>query len=281
MPEIFSPVGCVADVLLVLDELPATATGEVVCTSDEGVRVGTVFVEKGRVCWAVAPGLARRLVDLLREGLVSGGTSVLEEAFRTCRSEGRPLGEHLVSSGIVSESDLRAALLRHSAESLVASCRERSRACFMPRGPRGYSPWFTFDTPTLLVEAGDVLVPSAARRARAVLASSLTDHGWAAAFARTGGAPTALALAGHHPTVASEVTSLGKWAASAVDMASAAAGAPSFVAASLSNGDTAACWMESEVLVAAVVPARWTGAVVARALRLRQGGAPCGSRSAS
>lgn len=204
-----------------VDELGASLVGELVVSGADGPR-GAVFIERGRVCWAAARGLARRLTELLgaRADLEPGA---LESMFLMCKEKRIPLGEHLVSRGVLSADALRDALLQHTVESLGYLCTSNSRAAWCPRAGAGYSPRFTFATAELLSQIGATVHATIAGRLRPMLQSTFGDGDWAAAFVRseTSAYPEPVAFHGSIPDAATRLVRFGKWAASVLDVASA------------------------------------------------------------
>ena len=93
------------------------AVGQVIIAGPEGLR-GAIFVERGRICWAGAQGLARRLGELLRAG------------------------------------DRREALLQHTLESIELLHAGGVKSTWHPRKGRGFEPRFTFGTAELLARHG-------------------------------------------------------------------------------------------------------------------------------
>lgn len=201
-----------------VDELEPSATGELVVSGSEGPR-GAVFVERGRVCWAAARGLARRLSRLLG-ARASLEPSAMESIFLYCKERRVPLGEHLVTRGVLRPEDLRVALLQHTVESLHHLCAHDARAAWYPRAGAGYSPQFTFATAELFAHIGAVTHAATASRLEPVLRASFGDGDWAAAFVRTNtrGFPEPVATHGAVPASASTLLRIGKWAATALDL---------------------------------------------------------------
>lgn len=227
-----------ADVCDFVDRIEDGSVGELVVRSaapPSDVR-GVVFVEGGRVCWAAARGLAPRLTELLtlRAAAMSGET--MEDLFRRCRDEGVPLGEFLVARGIIQSNDLRSVLLEHTVESLAKLCKPDSEGSFTLRSGKGYSPRFTFRTAEILARASRrSLSPSeldASVEMEARLPTAFVSGEWGAAYLRGGGAtPSPIAVHGELPDKTSDVLRVGKWAASALDLASTFDGEDTFVTA--------------------------------------------------
>lgn len=216
------PIRSALDVCSFVDRLERGVVGELVVESGGRVR-GAVFIEGGRICWVAANGLAGRLTQLLaRASGVDGAT--MEGLFRRCRAERVPLGEALVSYGIVEPEELRAALLQHTTESLLALVAEADVcAGFRRRSVGGYSPRFTFTTSELLTRATAERSKGALRSAEAALASFSADREdeWGAAFVRAGAIPLPVAHVGALPMTATGLLRVGRWAASSLDVANA------------------------------------------------------------
>lgn len=204
-----------------VDDLGSSTVGELVVNGADGPR-GAVFIERGRICWAAARGLARRLTELLGERSTLD-PHAMESVFRTCKEQHIPLGEHLVSRGVLSASDLRDALLQHTIESLGHLCSSDARASWVPRAGKSYSPRFTFATSELLAHIGASTHLEVATQLRPVLATSFAEGEWAAAFVRssTSAFPEPVAVHGAAPRSATTLVRFGKWAASVLDVAAA------------------------------------------------------------
>jgi hypothetical protein len=202
------------DVCTFVDGLDRLVAGELLVHADDAS--GVVFVERGRICWAAARGLARRLTELLLDRAPGIDAANLEDVFRDCHARSVPLGETLVERGIVSADDLRSALLVHTAESLTALCRRESRMAWHARSGPGYSPRFTFTTTELLAESLGTLAN------RQMLREIFGGTGeWGASFVRGGAAlPELVAVQGALPETVASVLGVGKWAASTLDVAS-------------------------------------------------------------
>ncbi len=227
-----------------VDQMDGAAVGELVVRGPSREVRGIVFIEDRRVCWAAARGLARRLTELLLGRAPGISADAMEELFRRCKQEGTPLGELLVARGVVAPDDLRAALLEHTAESLgvLLSPGDAEVGWCVRPGP-GYSARFTFHT-------AEVLARTARRsmsREEQVLAgeidtaleSAFGRGGWGAAFIRgSGAAPVPVAVFGELPATTRDVLRVGKWAASALDLASTFQDADALVSADAPGSDS-------------------------------------------
>lgn len=102
-----------------IEQLPVQTSGAYLVRDGEQV-CGTICVERGRVCWAAARGLASRLTDRLCEVEKNPERrDALHHLYRRCMSEQLPLGATLVKSQVVTEEVWREALTQHTAESLL------------------------------------------------------------------------------------------------------------------------------------------------------------------
>ncbi len=87
----FVVIASVVDVCSFVDDLSADATGEIVVGGRGASHDGAVFVEGGRICWAAARGLARRLSDLLATA-ARLDASEMEALYVTYTCNPSPLG---------------------------------------------------------------------------------------------------------------------------------------------------------------------------------------------
>lgn len=143
-------------VLSRVEALADDATGALVFGHGASMS-GVVLVENGRVCWAAATGLRQRLTDLLREACAPRPSAVeLEALFLECRERSQPIGEALVTRGVLAPAALRSALLHHSAESLSAADCWTGPHRFVAHRARGYHSAFTFLPVELLTYASAV-----------------------------------------------------------------------------------------------------------------------------
>lgn len=164
-----SPEDGFARILSRIEEVSDATSGCFAFDHDDGKVVGAIFVERGRVCWAAATGLGRRLSDLLiarSHGALS--RPHVETLVAECRANGRPLGERLVEQGLVTEPVLKQVLLEHTTESLEALAASGARERWVERRG-GYRPQFTFGTGELLV---------CVERARAPFDARALDEHW-------------------------------------------------------------------------------------------------------
>jgi hypothetical protein len=219
------PVPTVAALCELVDAFDGAAVGQLTFTGEHPPAAGNgaVFVEGGRICWAAASGMSRRLTQLL---VFSSGLDdhTMETHFRQCQERGAPLGEHLVGQGVVSAEDFRHALLVHTAESLNRLCVEEARVTWAPRQGTGYSPRFTFTSGELLTRALGMRHPMRSRELAEELEECFREGEWAVAFTRSAAsaAPDPVALRGDPSGAFFEarmLAKIGKWAASALDVA--------------------------------------------------------------
>jgi hypothetical protein len=214
-----------ADIFDFVDQIDRRAVGELVFRDigkSKEVR-GVVFIEAGRVCWAAARGLARRLTELLIARSPGMDATAMEELFRRCQQERAPLGEFLVARGIVQPAELRSALFQHTAESLDALCVNDVEAGWCLRSGRGYSPRFTFSTSELLAHTlARALSPTEraiSADAESILPATFAPGEWGAGFVRGAGAmPSPIVVHGALPETTKDVLRVGKWAASVLDL---------------------------------------------------------------
>lgn len=254
-----------ADVCELVDQLGKEAVGELVVRGHGSGEVrGVVFIECGRICWAAARGLARRFTELLC-ARANVAKDEMEAIFRHCQDEHVPLGEFLVARGVVEAPALREALLDHTAESTESLCASDADAAFRPRPGPGYSPRFTFGTVEILARTaarteGDALSP--------VLEENFGDGEWGAVYVRGVHArPTPIAVRGDALT--RDVLRVGRWAASALDLASTFQDADAFVSVTAPRTVLVA-WREGTHLVAGRMKPQGPARILNRRARARR-----------
>lgn len=143
-----------------VEALPANMSGAFI-VGHRRPPEGMVLVERNRICWAAATGMARRLRDILRSHAhlqISDGD--LEALYVDCRKHNRPLGEALVTEGLVSAEHLRAAMKQHTVESLMALDAaidehvDELPLTWVEHHAHGYNPRYTFTATEVLAALG-------------------------------------------------------------------------------------------------------------------------------
>lgn len=217
-----------------------------------GAAEGGIFVERGRICWAAAQGLQRRLRDLLHP-LLPVSEVELERTYEDCRAEGRLFGQHLVARGLVEPHAFERALRRHSAESLVKLCRSPRTPTWFPRQGRGYSPRFTFRPVDVLFDLVDLTLPGLRIAATAELTPLLGPDRRAVSFlvGDTHEPPIPLTAFAEHSSVAS-LRSFGHWAAGLQAATRELAVTPSLTLATAAAGQAVCLWWRGRVLHAMI-----------------------------
>ncbi|MEM9554188.1 MAG: hypothetical protein AAGC60_08005 [Acidobacteriota bacterium] len=121
-----------------------------------------LYAEHGKICWASS--LPSQSLLSVRLATMAGlDRDALEELFDRCRRTGRPLGESLVSAGLVTENDLRTALSTHVAVTLGALAHQAvmDGVDAISESPIAegttYDPQFTFTGTELLLQAINIL----------------------------------------------------------------------------------------------------------------------------
>jgi hypothetical protein len=210
---------------------------------------GGIFVERRQICWVAAPGLQRRLTDLLRAHSGLNGAD-LERVYERCRREGALLGQTLVAEGLLLPSQLERALRRHSAESLIALCPQARTTSWAQRLGRGYAPPFTFRPVELLFDCWALLRPGLRTAASHELSSfdGPGRHGAAFVLDTEGSSP--VPLADTQGRSLAELLTLGRSVA-ALPAASHELGTNPYLALSATaNGDARLVWWRDRVLYA-------------------------------
>jgi hypothetical protein len=261
------------DVCAFVDDLPSEeATGQLVFVGRGGSKEGLVLVEDGRVCWVAACGLSRRLTDLLAASAHLDATK-MEALYVACAAQQRPLGEYLVSQGVVTADDLRGALLRHTTESLLALTDRPARVEWRAKPQGGYSPRFTFTTNELLARTYAEAHRAVARQAEGELAEAFADGDWGAAFLRSSASavPEPIAIEGPCPEKIQGLLALGAWASSSLDVAECLQDGPVFLATMLCQGAIVA-WRSGETVIVGLTRAHGPARLLNRRARARRSG---------
>lgn len=243
---------------------------EDIAPSDSGLlsfgstrRNGGILVEKGRICWAAAPGMQQRLRDLLQAFAEDRGVD-LDRIYDRCRTEGKKLGQTLVEEGWITPGELEAALRRHSAESLIALCSdEEELTSWISRGGNGYSPRFTFRPVDVLLDVVSLYVPELQDAARLELArfGGPDIHGGAFCVDPE---PDVVPVAASGEVTVQELWALGRWALSLPAATRELGATPSFTLASNAGGEAVAVWWRGALLYAvACSDRRGVAAVIA------------------
>ena len=234
----------IVDVCGFVDELGDDAVGELFFASNDAVQ-GSAFIERGRICWAAARGLAKRLTELLAHpaGL---DAHAMEKLFAACKEAAIP-GRVLVARGLLApESSGRAAPPHHRVASPAApsglaraSAREdrrlqpalhlhhhRGARRHARRGPFGVRATHGRGAPRDLSRRG--VAPRSCDGQRS--------------------APEPVAIHGRPPSSASMLLRAGKWAANALDLAAPFERSGLMIACTVGGGDTMVAW-ESETTI--------------------------------
>lgn len=170
-----------AKVLAACEHVDASASGALAVKT--GGLSGTVFIQNGRICWIAAAGLDRRLSHLLRERSHALTSETLEDVYRWCIERGVPFGEGLVGSGMLTDTELKGALLQHSVESLLLLSNEPvEELAWAPLTTRNYNATFTFKPVELLTGVAQTAHGEAATIGAEHLARMLRGGGAGAAF---------------------------------------------------------------------------------------------------
>lgn len=265
------PVG---ELLEFVEELPEDAAGEVVF-QDETTQRGVIFVENNRICWAAARGLARRLVDLLRARAdLNASPATLEQIFVACKAKGKPFGEALLETGLVSPTRLRDALRTHTAESIVSMMQTEASTFWNQRNRGGYNARYTFATGEIIAQVLAGMNPSFAESTEEKLRKIVDEEDWGAAFIRSlrVAEPIPIANVGAIEVSSKEFLGIGKWAIDELDLAGALSGdsrSPSngkspLVASMTNSRHYAVAWSEHDVVYVVHTAERGLGRLLHR-----------------
>jgi hypothetical protein len=241
--------GLVAGVLRLLsyvDDLPAGATGAL-HFGDHGL----ILLQSRKICWAVARSMRVRLTDILRsQSTPPLPREAVEALYRECKASATPIGEALVASGLVTETGLRAGLLKHNGEGLIALAQSGAAPdSFVSHSKTGYDSRFAFSSSELLAMLGFGDDPARAAAAQLELAGALVEESTGAAFARSGTISGALVIAVDRgcDVAAADLVELCNWVAGLFDVARTSD--PAIFAARIAWGASAAlvAWRSKDV----------------------------------
>lgn len=217
-PEVLASVqmGAALRLLELVEELGREATGAMLFG-----RNGIVLIEKGLLCWATAEGMRHRLTDLLRLGCSPPlEAAALENVYLSCKRDGVPIGERLVSSGLISAKGLRSGLRQHNAEALALISASGVSHDFRAHSKNRYDARFTFSTVELLASIGGLRFPAEAAWAKGHLRSVLPERAYAVAVMQGGGfaLPLPIACSGSAPLSCRELLEVAQWGRSVLDV---------------------------------------------------------------
>ena len=238
------PLG--AEVLDVLERVPSDASGALVRERPDGSMAGALLVEHGRVCWAMSQRYQIRLTDILTAEQTTVSAAELDEVFAQCRREHMPLGETLISRGLVSLPVLHRALLRHTCEALDCLVRDdASPWSWVAHSGYGYHPMLTFSPAEVLAGVRAIGNPELAARALARLHAVVRPGQLGFAIERAQPAKLPLAQLGCDGI---ELAVLADLAAQADEVMAVAATVEIHVAITEQGGVACARWVEDNVL---------------------------------
>jgi hypothetical protein len=204
--------------------------------------------------------MKQRLTDILRhEADPPVPESALDAIYQRCRSTKQPLGEALVSSGLVTEGGLRRALRQHNAESLALISMggvTLEGARWSERKAR-YDARFTFGPAELLVALCALHQTQLAGQARQWLLQVLGGGGLGIAYTRCIDCSVALPLAqvGAEHLSIGDFIDMGERAERAMTVANQLAGGTTF-ATTGPDGSSFVAWQQKDLLYALLCQSR-------------------------
>lgn len=240
-----------------VEQLP-DATGALIFGTGEDNH-GIVLIEQGRICWAVASSMKRRLVDLLRHQAEPTLTKAsIESVYNDCRALNKPLGECLVESGLITDLGLWRALRQHNSEAIavIAAKMLSTEGEFQHHKHHRYDARFTYSTTEVLVTLGALGDPSVATLARLELKRCVPEGSRGAAYTRdrdgTGIIP--IGEVGTADVSSETLMDMGAWATSTLDVASAVANEVRAVTGTTPEGQSIVAWGDCGVIYMALCP---------------------------
>ncbi len=251
-----------------VEDLPAGTTGALAYGED-----GLILIENRRICWAIAAHMRRRLTDILcQQRSPPLPRELMEDVFRRCKKQSVPFGEMLVSSGLVTEGGLRAALELHNGEAVARiSCVHVKPTHYTVHTKSSYDPRFVF-TPT------ELMASIAARKddqrkavARTHLSEVLVPDAIGFAFVRDpwSSRPLLLAVQRDSPLRLSEAHAVAKWAIGLFDVVSVFDSKTSLATATWCGSTALVTWRKDEIGYAAACSTRPASSLLMKKLAQR------------
>ena len=200
------------DALRIVENLEETELG-MLCFG-ETASAGGLLVERRQVCWALAPGMQRRLRELFA----------------------------------AHPADRRTALLRHTAESLLGLCEREAAPHWATRGGNGFSAEFTFAPREILFEAAGVRWADHQHAARNELARLGASGSGAVAFIAEPALSVAVPVAAVEPATVGELAELGQWACALLLAARELGTSARFALATNASGESLLVWRRAPAI---------------------------------
>ncbi|HEX6241056.1 MAG TPA: hypothetical protein VFZ61_09185, partial [Polyangiales bacterium] len=257
------------ELLQQIEALPSGATGAMTF-GDEGL----ILIENKRICWAVATDMRQRLIDLLcqqRDPPVP--RAALEELFRRCKQENKPISQALVASGFINETDLRNALERHNCEAIMrlAQSHTTTPTRFTRHAKQGYDPRFVFTTAEVLAALAGKRRTQLATLARQRLSEQLVPDARGFAFLRDPRTAQAMVIAVDHECDLGVLAALevAAWSTRAFDVAFFVDPNTQIVAGTWCERNSLLAWREGDIYYAALCPSRAASALLLSQLARR------------
>lgn len=278
LPGHYPEPGALAAAVKVLEHvesLPVGATGALGFEGD-----GVIVVDGRRICWALAPDMRQRMSDLLCEASDPPlPRHVLKSVLRRCKENGTSFGQALLASGLVSESQLSSALVRHNAEAIWRLAQGRARpTSFSNHSRSGFDRRFSFSTAELLAAVGVEWDHESATAARHCLSEVRVDDATGFAFVRDEqrAAPLVIAVDRGCPLFVGETLEISRWLTGMFDVAADVEARTSLIAATWCSRTSVVGWRIDDVRYAAVCSSRPASALLVSQLahRLQVGGMP-------
>lgn len=272
IPDVAS-IQSAVELLQHVESLPATATG-VLSFGDDGV----ILLQSRRICWAVAANMQKRLTDILcQQKNPPLPRAAMEALFRQCKGDGKPIGEALVSSGLLSEAQLRSALAFHSGEAVARIAHARRRPTgFLPHTKTGYDARFVFQSVELLASLCAGREPEVASEVAVRLKQTLVPGATGFAFKRDQelGLPMILAVDPACELRVKEALEIGSWSSRLFDITTYFDPSTTVASATWCARTSIVTWREDDVSYAAVCSGRPASTLLVSLLakRTRTGG---------
>ncbi len=251
-PAMWVPPATVLPLLEQVERLPEDASGALL-VGEAGEEVGSILVDRGRICWAASGEMASRLTSLLcQQAEPPISTKALEGLYRECRETKTPVLRFLVQRGVVKPDILKRVLRQHCAEAIALLSSASGGALppvrWEPRPERPFDAEHSFTPLQILTTIGALFSPDCAQRARSWLRMAVSDADCGVIFMQAQEGLFPIGIQGRDPLRIVNVLELGSWAHGTLDVAAGLAGNVPLVSGAAGGGATVITWKRSEVV---------------------------------
>lgn len=250
-PAAWVPPATVLPILERIERLPEGSSGALL-VGHPGNEIGTVLVDRGKICWAASGGMVSRLTTLLCHQADPPITPAqLDALYRDCRRSGAPLLSSLVARGVVRPEILQRILRQHSAEAIVVMSTVQGPSPPLRWQVRESAPFdskHAFTPTQILSTIGAFENPIQAQQARGWLRTTIAEGDCGFIFRRAQGTLFPVGQQGGEHLLMGEVLEVGTWARNTLDVATALSGQVPLVSGSSPAGGSVVAWKKHGVI---------------------------------